>query len=287
MMKSMNSASWSLHQRMISLMNRVSAPTLSMVSGRLATITINGEFRRFMVARMGSTGSTWLAKLLNSHPDACCSHEGVITQVYPATQYGISEVLRFIEYFGWHTKHGAYRVVGDVGSLAPAQLAWLPSSFTGAILLRHPARILNTRLAVYPQDQSFTVIPPETRTGVREIWGIELDHYQPIDQIFLHDAFIFVSQVTVVDKASQVLRIEDMQNPEYCQQALKTLTGLDYSNQLVEDAIRSRLNRRTKGRMPISEIVAGFTARQRDWYQGMLADILPYFGYDLLDEPGN
>jgi hypothetical protein len=30
---------------------------------------LRGTHRRFLVTRMGSSGSTWLAKLLNSHPE--------------------------------------------------------------------------------------------------------------------------------------------------------------------------------------------------------------------------
>jgi hypothetical protein len=116
------------------------------------------------------------------------------------------------------------------------------------------------------------------------MWGIDLHHYEPIDQIFLHDTFTFASQLWAFDKAALVIRIEDMREVENCHRILKSLTGLDYSPALIEQATVRRVNQRTHGTQSISEIVAGFTARQRDWYKTMLADIVPYFGYGLLHE---
>jgi hypothetical protein len=220
---------------------------------------------------------------LSAHPDVHCTHEGVLAHVYPASQYTDRDVIRFIEYFAWDAKHEAYQVLGDVGSVWSGHLACLPS-FTTALLVRHPARILNTRLAVYPRDQSFSQIPPESRISIRKIWGIDIQDHDPIDQIFLHDAFIFASHVWTLDKADLTIRIEDMQEVENCQIILKSLTGLHYSRALIEQASQRRVNQRTQGAKSISEIVEGFTARQRDWYKIMLSDIVSYFGYGLFNE---
>src|SRR2546430_6937875 len=53
----------------------------------LSKLDIRGEHHRFLVNRMGSSGSTWLVKLLNSHPDVFCYHEGVLAQIYPQKSY--------------------------------------------------------------------------------------------------------------------------------------------------------------------------------------------------------
>ena len=249
----------------------------------LSNLKINGNVKRFVISRMGSTGSGWLAKLLNAHPDVHCTHEGVLAHVYPASQYTDRDVIRFIEYFAWDAKHEAYQVLGDVGSVFYYHLGSLPS-FTTAILVRHPARLLNTRLTVYPTDQSFSQIAPETHAAIREMWGIDLHNYEPIDQIFLHDTFIFASQVWAFEKTDLVIRIEDMREVENCQRILKSLTGLDYSSAIIEQVSQRRVNQRTQGAKSISEIVAGFSARQRDWYKMMLSDIVPCFGYGLFDE---
>lgn len=273
-----------IYERITTVVERVFARQLSNIAARLSNLKVNGDFRRFVVNRMGSTGSTWLAKLLNSHRDVYCSQEGVVTRVYPATQCTGDDVLRFIEYFAWDTKHEAYQAVGDVGSVWAGHLECLPM-FSTAVLVRHSARLLNTRLKVYPRDQSFSAIPTESRVCIQEIWGIDLDDYQPIDQIFLHDVFTFASQIRFLGDADLVIRIEDMPDVECCQKTLKALTGLDYDRALVEHAIRNHVNCRTDGPAEISEIVAEFSPRQREWYRTMLSEIVPHFGYQLFEEP--
>ena len=63
------------------------------VAATLSGLPVAGSHRRFLVHRLGSTGSTWLAKLLNSHPDVFCYHEGVISKIFPARSYGNEEIL--------------------------------------------------------------------------------------------------------------------------------------------------------------------------------------------------
>jgi hypothetical protein len=227
---------------------------------------------------MGSTGSTWLAKLLNSHPDVYCSHEGLIQQVYPADYYESEDVLKFIEYFGWDRKHDAYLAVGDVGSVWMGHLFHL-TSFTTAVLLRHPARLLRTRLEVYPRDQSFSSVPEESQTCIKEIWGIDMRKLEPLDQVFLHDAFVFAAQVRGLDRVRVVIHIEDMRDAEYCRRTLRDLTGLHYGSELIEKAIGIRINQGTGSQLPIPQILDEFSPRQRDWYNIMLADVLPELGY--------
>jgi hypothetical protein len=247
---------------------------------RLANLKILGNVNRFVVSRMGSTGSSWLAKLLDAHPEVHCTHEGFMAQAHPTDQFSHRDVFRFLEYFAWDTKHEAYPVLGDVGSVLWYHLARLPS-FKKAILVRHPARLLNTRLTVYPSYQNFANIPAESQTAIREMWGIDLNQHESIDQIFLHDTFVFASQVGVLDHVDVVIRIEDMSDVEKCQRALKSLTGFEYSHALVEQAAQKRVNQRTDGRQSVAEIVDGFTSRQRDWYNRFLGDIVPYFEYEL------
>jgi hypothetical protein len=266
-------------KRIVPVVERVFAGSFADYEARLSNLKTYGNARRFMVARMGSTGSAWFAKLLDSHPDVCCSHEGIVAQVFPAKHVSASDILRFIEYFAWDGKHDAYEVLGDVGSIWEHQLAFLP--FTGALLVRHPARLLNTRLAIYPKDQSFTAIPPETRTCIQDIWGIDIALQSPIDQIFLNDLFVFAAQIRVFRQRAMVIRLEDLQDMSTCQQVLETLTGLDYSPILSKTRIEARVNRRSNGSNTVKDMLERFSPHQRQWYELMLGDIAPMFKYDL------
>lgn len=252
----------------------------------LSDLKIEGRFRRFLIARMGSTGSAWLAKLLCSHPDVYCSHEGIVTQMYPSKTYGVGDVARFIRFFASDTKHHAYRAVGDVGSVWSSHLPHL-RPFTTALLVRHPARLLWTRLKVFPKDRSFTAFPADSQAGIRRMWGINAWDYDPLDRIFLHDLYIFATQIEAINRHVDVIRIEDMRDPACCQTTLRRLTGIHYSDALIDGAILARVNSRTGRPLPVSNVVARFSPRQQDWYRTLLADVVPHFGYELMDESGS
>jgi hypothetical protein len=272
-------------QLIISTIDRVHAQALSEAASRLSGLTFSGTARRFLVCRMGSTGSTWLAKLLNSHPEVRCSHEGYLVVAYPMApaECGHEEVLKFIEYFAWEGGHDAYQVLGDVGSVWLGHLPHLRSATTG-LLLRHPARVLRTRQFAYSGEQPPPPIPAQSRECIREIWDIDTDIHDPFDQLFLHDAFTYASHVWGLGSVDVLIRLEEMRNPERCHAMLAALTGLTYSPELVELAVNRPVHQRTAGGLSIREIVAGFSARQRDWYRLMLGEVAPGLGYSLFDD---
>jgi hypothetical protein len=59
----------------------------------------------------------WLAKLLNSHPDVFCYHEGVVSRVLPNRSYTQEDIFDFIDSLALNSTNGAYQAVGDVGSV--------------------------------------------------------------------------------------------------------------------------------------------------------------------------
>src|SRR5262245_38411562 len=120
---------------------------LRRIDAFITRLQVHGLHRRFIVARMGTTGSTWLAKLLNSHPDVFCSHELIVAQVYPAREFGVADVERLIELLATNCLHGAYVAAGDVGSVWSGYAIALTGKFTTGLLIRHPARIVNRRLS--------------------------------------------------------------------------------------------------------------------------------------------
>jgi hypothetical protein len=180
---------------------------------------------------MGSTGSGWLAKLLNSHPDIFCSHEAVVARAYPAASYRAPDIFRFIDWLARSSMPGAYTSIGDVGSVWQSYAAAL-RGFKTAALVRHPARVLNTRPTTYPNDQSFTEI--DTDSDVRSLWGIDMAACEPLDRIFLHDLLVFAAQTWAVERGIRLIRIDDMADTDCCLLELKYLTGIDYAPGLVE-----------------------------------------------------
>lgn len=243
----------------------------------------NGTFRRFVINRMGATGSTWLAKLLNSHPDVYCSHEGVLAHVYPSQTYGEEAIWHFLEHLAWDDKHNAYKAVGDVGSVWANQVPDLP--LTTGLLLRHPARLLQTRLTTYPIDQAFTAIRSDIGTSICGRWGVDFFAQTPVDQVFLQDLFIFVSQSWLFNEVDVVIRIEDMADTKHCLTVLQALTGMDYDPRLVKASINDRVNRKSGyDQSVVEQVIANFTSQQQKWYHTFLEPEINRFGYSLRDD---
>src|SRR5262245_7494834 len=247
----------------------------------LTRLQVSCSHRRFVVARMGSTGSTWLAQLLHSHPDVFCSHEFVVAQVYPAREYGVPDVERLIEHLATDCMHGAYSAAGDVGSVWSGYAIALSGRFTTGLLIRHPARIVNRRLSTGALH--FTTIDPEARTSVQKLWGIPMASIEPLNQAFIHDLHTFACQVRRLDRFDCVMRVEDLRDAERCHEAVQALTGMEYEERLVSRALAGRVNVGPVSRS-VPEIVDCFTPDQRGWYERILGNVLPRFGYDLYSD---
>jgi hypothetical protein len=259
------------------------APVVTSQS-QLESIQLKGSHRRFLVLRMGATGSTWLAKLLNSHPDVCCYHESVLAKVYPASEHGEEDILLVVRYLAENGNHDAYQAMGDVGSIWLSHIAPLrQKGFATALLVRHPAKLLFSRLRLWPDHKPYLPIHPESLDYIHATWGIKASEYSELDQYFLHDALVFASQSQCIKDAGLCIRIEDMSSVDYCSHVVETLTGVRYERKLLEKLIRAPVNQRSgyQPHMTIRDILMEFSATQREWYRLMLGDIAPLFGYSL------
>jgi hypothetical protein len=255
------------------------------IASKLSELEVSGSHRRFLVQRLGSTGSTWVAKLLNSHPDVFCYHEGVIAKIFPSRSYGNAEILTFIDLIAEDRMHDAYAAVGDVGSTWLQHVTAIPTSkFSTGLLLRHPARLLNTRLNVFPSDQSFTSVSEPAQKCIELIWGIKPSDFSQIDQIFLQDAFFFAGQIRALGRVDVVIHIERMNRPDYCHRVLQSLTGQSYERSTITSLINRPINRRTGRGRSITDILDGFSPKQRSWYEQILGDLIGYLGYSLEDD---
>jgi hypothetical protein len=264
--------------RVVQHVNTYHADAFQRLDTFLTRLQVYCSHRRFVVARMGSTGSTWLAKLLNSHPDVFCSHEQVVSQIYPAREFGGADIERLIEHLATDCMHNAYAAVGDVGSVWSGYAIGLSGKFTTGLLIRHPAHIVNRRLVTRALD--FTTIGPEARMSIETLWGIPMDSVEPLDQAFIHDLHTFACQLYRLDQIDCVMRVEDFREPERCHESLQQLTGIEYEEPLVTRALACRVNVGPVTRS-VPEILEGFTPDQRDWYERILGDVASHFGYDL------
>jgi hypothetical protein len=261
------------------------AEDVANLRARLASLEATGYHHRFLVNRLGSTGSTWLAKLLNSDPDVFCYHEGILAQVFPATSYTGDDVINFIRRLATDDMHDAYKAVGDVGSVWIGHLLALPKGlFTTGLLLRHPARMLNTRLTVFKTERSLAAIDPRCLRRIEETWGINASVRSGMDQIFLQDLFHLSNQIASMDAVDVTIHLERMQDVDYCCEVLHELTHLHHDRSLVRLFVNNPVNRRTSSDLSVKAILDGFSSEQRAWYRMILEPILGQCGYALEDD---
>ena len=76
----------------------------------------------FIVASFGRSGTVWLSKILNSHPDVMAYHEGAMKQVYPRGWFeaGMTETEHWFsaikDMAPWDVELRSYSAVGDLNS---------------------------------------------------------------------------------------------------------------------------------------------------------------------------
>src|SRR5690606_38362593 len=79
--------------------------------------------RSFFVASFGRSGTVWLSKLLNAHPEVLCLHEGAMMHHHPKSWQtaGMAETLAWISSLldlgEWNVGFKSYCSVGDVNSI--------------------------------------------------------------------------------------------------------------------------------------------------------------------------
>lgn len=245
-----------------------------------STLDYKGYHRRFLVNRMGATGSSWLAKLINSHPDAYCFLEGAARRVFPRTDCRERDIFNFIRYLAWDTQHLAYRAFGDVGSVFLGHVVYAPKDrFTTAILTRHPLRMLHTRLvSIAKGETNFTQFNAD---GILRMFGVSLCDVSETDAHFLNDCCIWAGTAEHFGDVDVLIQIESLKDPMVAQDVLLKLTGLSYQKKTIEALNSQIINSRTDTENTLEKIFESFTPTQKEWYAGHVAPLADAVGYTL------
>ena len=258
------------------------------IDEKLKSISLSGSHRRFLVARLGSTGSSWLAKLLNSHPEVFCEHEGILKKIYPRKDFGPEDITEFILTVAHNTHHNAYKAAGDVGSVSLSHIIQLPEGLiTKALLIRHPARMLFTKISnIHPKTLSKFKEnlnkPNETivQEALKKEWGIDDSRFEDMDRIFLRNAYRWVAQLKRAQKFNLIIiKIEDMNEVEYAGDILSKLTGVEYEKSLIGWMANKRENVRAKKFESINDLMKEFHTQQCEWYKLMVYEDAEKIGY--------
>ncbi len=254
------------------------------MEARYADMTLNGDMRRFFVARQGGTGSAWLAKVLNAHPDVFCSHEAIIAWKPQSTAYSDEDLTQLIESLALNSRHGAYVAAGDIGSAWVGHVVIAPSHlFSVGVLVRHPARMLRTRLV-------------RARSAVGELASVDcvnIDRFFEVpvsglsgeDALFLNDCLYWCVTAYCVPQPL-IIRLEDISTSVFSLAALcRRLTGIEYSPQLLSSLMNTRVNVSAASEATIDDCLASFTPLQREWYGRFIEPAMFSAGYGEIAAP--
>jgi hypothetical protein len=240
---------------------------------------------RFFVARQGGTGSTWLAKTLNSHPNVYCTHEGIFGVVFPRKTYDVDDHLRFVERIARDRMHGAYAAIGDVGSTWLGQQMFFPPAWETGWLIRHPVHSLNFIMQhIRVGGASFPAIPESDWEQIEAVFDVRCPQLSPEEIYFLHHAGVWARglvRATLLNGARHILRIEDMSDPDRLREMLAKLTGLTYGDELLDAAMNRRVNAREGAERPVEEVFSDFTPKQRRWMCDFLTPFAELAQYQI------
>jgi len=249
----------------------------------LAETQINGNHRRFFVCRLGQTGSTWLAKLINSHPEVLCLHEAILFKIHPKFSYSLEDQYDLIRWYCADTQHRAYSALGEIGSLDLNLAIKLPREiFTIGLLLRHPANQLFTRLGTAKEDlRVFEIDEKKLRIEyfLKEKFGIHASKYESEDRLFLRMAWMWKKKLEGSKDVDCILKVEEFNNLDYAQETLLKLTGVHYEPSFLERAIDKKENVRAKKVETPREAFNQFTPQQQEWYKLMVNELAEEIGY--------
>jgi hypothetical protein len=270
-----------LIERALAYIRGLDWDAIDQYAGRYAALEDRNGPRRFFVSRLGGSGSTWLAKVLNAHPDVFCTHEGILSRLDPRQPVDIHEHFRFVERVASNAMHGAYAAIGDVGSTWVGQQHLFPPSWRSGFLIRHPVRTLDSLMSHVSAPNAVPEVAPDDRERIAAVFEVDCIDLDPLDLYFHHHAASWTCAMLhayQLGGASVVLRLEQLSDLKTLARVLLYLTGVAYSDVILAPLLGARVNARESEDLPLHAIVSRFTNTQQRCID-QLAPAIAFAGY--------
>ncbi len=232
---------------------------------------MNTPVQRFHVGSFGRSGTVWLSKLLNAHPEVLCFHEGAIMHHHPSPWWeaGAVETLRWVSAMNdlaqWNVGFTCYRSLGDVNSIGGfhratpftneffratthARLAEALGEVPLFLLMREPIASIESKLRMLEHHRG-VYLPYARRYLPVVVEGSGLEHTDWWAAVLASDDaslrvmlmlhWRFVAQL----RALKVFRLEEIgQNPQAAAAAAAELSGFSTGWEEVAAGARQREN---------------------------------------------
>jgi hypothetical protein len=169
----------------------------------------DGPWHLFAVSSWGFAATTWLAKVLNDHPEIFCVH-ALNVVLRQECEPGLD--VKGLDYAGLIGRIASgYRFVGDVHGFSPAEIKLLGETFgdkfSGVVLVREPVDRLRSYLA-------FWATRPHLRADVASVDELAaargLDPPADDDARFFIQAANMLNRIGIEQDAGPIYRMEDV-----------------------------------------------------------------------------
>lgn len=228
--------------------------------------------KTFFVASFGRSGTVWLAKALNAHPDVLAFHEGVMQQIFPRPWHtaGVAETANWFKTLlamghtqvGWH----AYAALGDLNSFGGFHRTepWSNEIFTwrsrlalldvvgdrGFLLLRQPLAALESKRVML--EPLLSLYTPVAGTYVQKLvqlnpllQAVARSMSSPQDAVFLMLCLHLRWVLKLPLPAVQLERVS--RSPQELVAFAQQLTGVTYSEEILAARMSVKENESASG----------------------------------------
>lgn len=184
--------------------------------------------RLFALVSWGCAATTWIAKVLNSHPDVFCAHAANISWMHFGGPN--SRRLDGLDYLLLLAEMGnGYIAAGDVHGISrdciPHLRASFGESFSAAVLVRDPLPRLNSQMALFRRYKDFSVWDLSYTDEIIRSKGILLPQKDEEHKMFVHAANMLNAILQEKDLGT-VYRMEDLvSSPDVLCCLAEELTG--------------------------------------------------------------
>jgi hypothetical protein len=254
----------------------------------------------FLTFCWGAAGTTWLARLLNAHPDIFCMHAPMLPRFDHSQLAESTEVVDHV--FGDASLGGGYPIVGFTHGFATEWYEALTQRYGARLrclaLTRHPIRRIQSTFNLYISMEHRLASEPTWRRMFEETYQ-RLRLWAPrafpddFESLAFYYACTMVNSITWEQRQSfPLFRLEDLLTSEA---AVQQVVGhvSDGACQLPPDVIRQMqgtvVHSHGTQRLSPRDTYAGWPPARRRAYHTLVAgaavDAYRRLGYELPDTP--
>lgn len=269
---------------------------------------MNTPAQRFHVGSFGRSGTVWLSKLLNAHPEVLCFHEGAIMHHHPSPwlEAGAVETLRWVSSMNdlaqWNVGFTCYRSLGDVNSIGGfhrttpftnefframthARLAEALGGLPLFLLMREPIASIESKLRMLELHRGvylsyareyLSVVVEGSGIENTDWWAAILASDDASLRVMLMLHWRFVAQL----RALKIFRLEEIgQNPQAAAAAAAEISGISIGWDVVAAGARQRENVGAGSGESAAAILTRWSEAERHAFRELCASEAQRMGY--------